>query len=228
MRYLIVITCCIATSIAMGEERALEMLASDIQKKAPNMVREVIIEKYGQADRDVGSGFSIEQWDINGGVLTFHPATGVYFKKNGVIHSLIDTINYAKEALFGCYEMSSLPDHNSHGSSYWLGNLELSGGSYSFKRSRLSYDKELPITENYFFSYPKGMVRIDFASELIKKSKLESIKDGETIATITFYSEDRAANIKYNIVTRKLPKMLFFSREKEVPFKMDKAWGNYW
>ncbi len=228
MRYLILIACCIASSICIGAERAIEILANDIQKKAPHEVREVIVEKYGQANRDIGSGFRIEQWDIHAGILTFHPATGVYFQKDGVIHSLIETTNYVKEALFGSYEMSSLPDHNNHGSSYWLGNLELSDRSYLFKRSRLSYDKELPIRENYFFLHPEGMVKIDFASESITRGKLESIKDGATIATITFSTKDSVAKVKYSMVTRKSPKMLFFASEKGVPFKMDKAWGSYW
>ncbi len=228
MRYTIIIACAIATSNYVVAERALQALVSEIQNKAPNVVREIIVEQYGQGDRDIGSGFRIEQWDINGGVLTFHPATGVYFEENGVLHSLIETTNNVKEAVFGSYEMSSLPDHNNHGTSYWLGNLELLDGGYSFKRSRTSHEKELVIGESYFFLHPSGTALIEYESESIRGNKLENVKDGSAIATITFTSKNNVDTIKYNIVTRKSAKMLFFSRKKGINFKMDKAWGSYW
>lgn len=44
-----------------------------LQGKSSDEIRTAIIDRFGPPTRNVGSGLRIDQWEIAGGVLTFHP-----------------------------------------------------------------------------------------------------------------------------------------------------------
>src|SRR5438874_5189760 len=92
------------------ERSNIEALTGEIQGRERDGVRAVILRRFGPANRNVGSGFRIEQWDIDGGVLTFNPATGPFFTKDAVSRQLLRTNNPVASCLFGSYEMTTLPD----------------------------------------------------------------------------------------------------------------------
>jgi hypothetical protein len=54
----------------------IQKLAADLKGKPAKEVRQEIIKQFGPAQRDIGSGFQIEQWDLYDGVLTFTSADG--------------------------------------------------------------------------------------------------------------------------------------------------------
>jgi hypothetical protein len=102
--------------------KPIRELSASIQGKRPDDVRTAIIERLGPPQRDIGSGYRIEQWDTSGGVLTFHPVTGPTFSdpKTKTYFRLIRTSNPAAGNLLDSYEMTTLPDP---------ANTELDSGS---------------------------------------------------------------------------------------------------
>ena len=113
-----------------GAPKAIQELSSKIQGRPADKVRAAMIEKFGPVQRDVGSGLQIEQWDVAGGVLTFHPLTGPVFSdsKTKQTFRLLRTTNPAGEVLLKGYEMTSLPDPANYGMRSWLGNLKFGPG----------------------------------------------------------------------------------------------------
>jgi hypothetical protein len=88
----------------------IESLTQEVQGKGPEEVRALIVRRFGPPAREVGSGLQIEQWDVDGGTLTFHPLQGPSFNKSGVLTRLIRTTNPAALCLFGSYEMDTEPE----------------------------------------------------------------------------------------------------------------------
>lgn len=91
---------------------AIQELSASIQGKRSDEVRAAIIERLGPPQRNIGSGFRIEQWDTSGGVLTLHPATGPTFSetKTKTLFRLLRTSNPAAANILDSYEMMTLPD----------------------------------------------------------------------------------------------------------------------
>src|SRR4051812_974958 len=83
----------------------IDALIPLLEGKDASQVRALIVRQFGPPAREIGSGFQIEQWDVDGGVLTFHSLLGPTFQKQGVFTRLIRTHNPTSVCLFGNYEM---------------------------------------------------------------------------------------------------------------------------
>ena len=207
-------------------QNVIAELSRNIQNKKPNTVRSIIIDRFGPAKRDVGSGVRIEQWNVADGVLTYHPITGVTFNSHNEITRLIKTTNIVIHNLFGSYEMTTLPDRNNQEGVYWIGNLTLTKERYIFKinRQHISFIDE----NNYFLLNPKGTVQIEYLNGITPENKLEDIKDGTVIARLTFAPQSGISNASYNIVTNIKSMRLYFESIEPLSFEMDRGWDNYW
>jgi hypothetical protein len=205
----------------------VETLKAEIQGKKPDEVRALIIRRFGPPAREVGSGFQIEQWDVDGGVLTFHPLTGPTFSKGGVQTRLIRTTNRAELCLFGSYEMTTLPE-GPNGMEYWLGDVSLATDSrYRFTDSGNNLDHRDGQRDNFFMLHPHGSAQVNYASGVSPKTRLEDLPDGSLVATVRFTAPDRRSSAVYRIVAYRTSMSLVFEGEA-LPFRMEKEWVNYW
>jgi len=142
MRSCLAIGILFAMSLISPGEDVIDSLAREVQGKKPDEVRALIVGRLGQPTRDIGSGISIDQWDVAGGQLTFHPGTGPTFKKDGKIRWLIRTTNPAATCLFGSYQMTTIPDPANHGNCFWTGDLSLrADGKYQYTKKVLNNEK---------------------------------------------------------------------------------------
>jgi hypothetical protein len=204
----------------------IEALIPDVHDKRPNEVRALIVRRLGPPVRDVGSGLRIEQWDVDGGVLTFHPLVGPSFEKDGVHMRLVRTTNRAAACLFGTYEMTTLPE-GPHGLRYWIGNVSLRASRYEYIGTRQNLDHRTGQTDNFFMLHPRGSVRIAWTSGATPDTRLEELADGTCVATATFVPRDNQGNSVYRIVAYRSSMTLAFEREA-MSFQMDRGWVNYW
>jgi hypothetical protein len=107
-----------------------------IAGKLPDEVRALIIGRFGPPAHTFGSGVRIETWDVGGGVLIFHPASGPSFDEGGQRVWLMRTNNPAGLCLYGHYEMAIKPEPPSR-MAYNLGDLYMTwDSSYIFTVSR--------------------------------------------------------------------------------------------
>jgi len=188
----------------------IEALLPELQGQSPEEVRALIIRRLGPPTRDVGSGLQIEQWDVDGGVLTFHPLTGPTFEKNREVIHLISTDNPAALCLFGSYEMVTRPEGR-YGMKYWLGDVSLSADRYTYTDSRNFLEHRDKQGNNFFMLHPNGMVQVKYSSGVTPETRLEDLRDGSLVA----------------IVTNRTSMFLAFEG-KEMQFQMEKDWENYW
>jgi hypothetical protein len=207
----------------------IEVLTEEIQGKNPREVRDLITRRLGPPDRDIGSGFQIEQWDVDGGVLTFHPFAGPTFTREGQVTRLMRTTNPIESCLFGRYEMTTAPDPNNHGTRYWLGNLTLSAkGRYHYEDSGQNLSQRAGQKDNFFLRHSKGSAQIEYAAGLTPRKLLEDVPDGSRVATVTFLAEDGRKSAVFGIITRRGPMDLEFEGPGPLPFRMHTGWKNYW
>jgi hypothetical protein len=206
---------------------SIEALVPKLQGRGPAKVRALIIEKFGPPAREVGSGLRIEQWDVDGGVLTFHPLTGPTFDNGGVCTRLIRTTNLVAQCLFGSYEMVTLPE-GPHGMSYWLGSVSLSSDShYEYTDGRQNPENRAGQRDNFFMLNPAGSTKVRYASDVTPRTRLEDLPDRSTVATVTFVARNRRAGKSYRIVAYRCAMALAFEGEA-MSFQMDRGWVNYW
>ncbi len=87
----------------------------------------MISKRLGPPQRDNGSGVRIEQWDVSGGVLTFHPYTGPTFfnRKAQKFFRLLRTTNPVHANLLQSYEMTTLPDPDDHANALLAGESQI-------------------------------------------------------------------------------------------------------
>jgi hypothetical protein len=207
----------------------VEALTRDIQGKEPDEVRSIIVRRFGPPARDIGSGLRIEQWDVAGGVLTFHPLSGPDFAKDGVSTRLIRTTNLAEDCLFGSYEMMTLPDVANHGARYWLGNVTLSvDGRYRYEDSGQNSAHREDQGDNFFMLYPGGTARVEYADGVAPRTRLEDVATDMRIATVTFTAQDGRTSRAYDIVAYRSRMLLTVESAEPMPFQMHKYWVNYW
>jgi len=225
----------VVASLAIGEmslaggipqSPAIEALIPEIQGKQPEEVRALIVARFGPP-RDLGSGLRIEQWDVDGGALIFHPIEGVTFEKRGKRTRLIRTTNLAASCLFGDYEMVTLPAGR-HGMTYWLGNVSLLANSrYKYADSRQNLDHRAEQGENFFIRHPIGSAQITYAAGVTPETRLEDLPDGAAVATVTFVGHDGRASNAYRVVAYRTSMSLAFAAEA-MSFRLRKGWVNYW
>lgn len=199
-------------------------LAKQFGGKSPDEVRELIVRQFGPHHRDTGSGLSIPQWDVFGGVLTFHPLGGPSFFDPGTkkVTGLVPTHNTVRENLLRSYEMSSRDDHR--GQQHWLGSLEFpSPTTYRFTKSPLSAN-----AKNFFTKYPTGTVVANLARGVADETLLESLEGDVPIAKLIFTSADGQKKAAFSIVSSEQSRSLKFVAPKNNDFEMNKGWENFW
>jgi hypothetical protein len=204
----------------------LRPLIQQVQGKDPGQVRDVIVRQLGPPARDIGSGFQIEQWDVDGGVLTFHTLQGPTFLKHGVLTHLIRTNNPPALCLFGRYEMVTASE-SQYRMKYWLGNVFLSDDCYNYTDSCDNLDHRQKQSNNFFMLHPKGLVQVKYSSGVTPETRLEDLPDDSLVAIVTFATPDRRVSKTYRIVTNRTSMSLAFEGDG-MQFQMTKGWVNYW
>ena len=204
----------------------IKRLTQEVQGKGPAEVRALIVRRFGPPARDVGSGFQIEEWDVDGGILTFHSLEGPTFKKGGVLTRLIRTTNPAALCLFGSYEMDTEPEGYPP-MLYYVGDVSLSADHYRFRDSGSNLDHRDKQKNNFFMLYPDGLVEVKYASGVSAETRLEDLPDGGPVATVTFFAPNRRFSATYRIVANHSAMSLAF-QGKGMPFQLTKGWVNYW
>jgi hypothetical protein len=203
--------------------RDLDPLRAEIQGKKPDEVRALIIRRFGPPAREVGSGFQIEEWDVNGGVLVYHPAVGPSFNKGGDLVWLMHTNNPAGLCLYGQYEMAAKPELPSG-----LGDLYVTwDSSYTFLGSRESSEYRKAHADDFFTLHPTGRVEVRYAPGVTAETRLEDLPDGSLVATLTFVPASGGPSKDYRIIASRTWRKLRLTGEAQ-PFEAEKGWVNYW
>ncbi|MEM8671990.1 MAG: hypothetical protein AAGG48_31015 [Planctomycetota bacterium] len=198
-----------------------------LQGKSPEQIRDMIEKEYGPPDRNVGSGLVIEQWDVDGGTLTFHPLVGPSFDNGQTVVRLMETTNLLKHCLFGSYEMHTLPDAEIHGNQFWIGNVSMTGSKYEFSDSESNLRQRIGQESNYFIKHPVGTVKVSYAENITAETKLEELDNQHVVATLEFSSADGTSHGEFEIVADTKNMRLSFQSEA-IPFRMEKGWVSYW
>jgi hypothetical protein len=214
--------------LAQGPHKTpnIESLTQEVQGKGPEDVRTLIVRRFGPPAREVGSGIQIEQWDVDGGILTFHPFQGPTFQKGGVLTRLVRTTNPAALCLFGRYQMDTGPE-GQFSMFYYLGDVGLSADHYRFTDSGSSLDHRSKQKNNFFMLHPDGLVEVKYASGVSAETRLEDLSDGSPVATVTFSAPNGRFSAAYRIVANRSSMSLAF-QGKVMPFQLRKGWVNYW
>jgi hypothetical protein len=218
-----------ASGISLRLPPQLQQVRSLLQGKSPEDVRKTIIDHFGPAQRDVGSGLRIEQWDVFDGVLTFNPAVGPQFTPKGqrTIH-LITTHNPVRTNLLGSYEMLSLPADTNR-TRFWLGNLRIKPNlTYSYKDSRQFPEKSAQQASNFFYRHPSGTVEIKYAQGVTDETLLETLPTDSVVAWLHFRAGDGDGEQTFTITTREPTRRLVFGAPEPLSFEMDKSWEEFW
>lgn len=204
----------------------IESLTQELEGKGPDDVRALIVRRFGPPARDVGSGIQIEQWDVDGGILTLHPLQGPTFTKGGVLTHLMRTTNPAALCLFGSYEMDTGPE--GHPSMfYYFGDLSLSFDHYKFTDSGSNLDHRSRQKSNFFMLHPDGLVEVKYASGVSAGTRLEDLSNGSPVAMVRFSAPNGPFSATYRIVANRSSMSLAF-QGKGMPFQLTKGWVNYW
>ncbi len=221
----------ILTSCMGGEysEKDITSLTRSIQGKSPWVIHKLFILKFGWPDRTIGSGLKIDQWDIAGGVLTYHPFRGPVFSKNGADTRLVQTNNFVENCIFGSCELTTPPDPANNGTRYWLGNVFISpDGNFHFEDSKQNLTIRSEQTNIFFRSNPDGIVSVKYAIGISKQTRLESLEEGTHVASVLFSSLDGIITQSYDVIShRGLMKLEILSGES-MPFQLFKSWINFW
>jgi len=208
--------------------KAIQTLSASIQGKSSAEVRTAIIERLGPAQRDIGSGLRIEQWDTSDGVLTFNPSSGPIFSdpKAKKVFRLLRTANPVRACLLKSYEMTTLP---SNGTRVWLGNVEFTEDmTYRFTDSGQHPNQRGAQTENFFLLHPTGKVEARYIPPITPDTLLESLAEGTTVAHLTFTSADAKHQATFSITSSERSRRLDFSADKPLSFLMDTSWRSFW
>ena len=75
--------------------------------------------------------------------------------------------------------------------------------------------------------YPSGAVHVDYAEGVEPTTRLESLRDRQPVATLTFLADDSAATTAFVVIA--VPDaMRLVMESRAAPFRMYKGWLNYW
>jgi len=185
--------------------------------------RDLIQRRFGPANRDVGSGERVEQWDVGGGVLQLN-ILGVAFTSGDASTRVNRTTNLAGECVIGSYEMFPLTGS-------YLGTVTISaGGSYHYEPSN-SWDRDAPGQQgNFFMLHSDGIARIDYADGVGPDTRLEdiAIADGQRLARVVFTASDGSSTSPFNVIVTPSAMMLALKPDVSAPFTLTKCWVNYW
>ena len=208
---------------------AINRVRPRLAGKGRDEVLAMLTKEFGPQARDIGSGLSIPQWDMGGGVLQFHPSVGPTFRMKEKTTWLIATHNPAGANIVGNYEMYTLPDPANHGTSFWIGNLKLSAhGTYRYVPG--SIEPQAKEARNFFVDHAEGTYKIAYAGVLNKESLLEDQADRATLATVTFTGKAPTDSAKIQLKVDAAARWLDFAAAGDAPMNcvMQKSWLEYW
>ncbi len=209
----------------------VQKIAAEIRGKSSDDARAAIIERFGRAQRNVGSGIRIEQWDLPEGVLTFHPGTGPTFadRKTKKNFHLIQTKNTAGSNILSSYEMTTVPNPKNFGNTFWIGNLKFGpGAEYHFTDSGQNAGARGTQGQKFFLLHPAGTVEVRYVAPVTADTLLESLAEGATVAHLVFTSADKMDHATFSITSSERSRRLAFGAEKPLPFVMATGWKNFW
>jgi len=208
---------------------AIQELAASIQGKYPEEVHAAIVARFGAAKRDVGSGVRIEEWQVAGGLLEFHPNVGPTFldAKTGQRFWLLRTSNPAAANILQSYEMVTLADPANHGSQFWLGNLTFGPEStYRFIDSGANLEHRAAQIDNFFMLHPDGTVEVRYVGSTKADTLLESLAEGSTVARLVFTSGAHSAT--FSVTSSARERRLAFKADEPLSFELHTGWKKYW
>lgn len=204
---------------------SIQKLAKELQGKKGDEVANAIIKQFGPAARDVGSGVSIQQWDVESGVLTYSLGLARFRPKGGKVVWLTATINKALLALTtDTFEITTLPESQMK---YWLGNLRLKPDStYEFVDSGESLDHRVGQTQNFFIKHYNGRYEIQFAPGCKDDTVLEQLADGTLLCSVTFLSANSGPKVSFDIIVYSSERRLAVStKRRPLVFLMNKGFA---
>jgi len=214
-------------------------LKARIQGKESAEMLAIIQAQFGSPARSIGSGLYIPQWDVTGGVLTFHPWRGPSFSYGTSKVMLIDTQNKVGHNIPGNYQMSTLLDKNRTrfmiSTSFMIGEVILQvGGRYRFKRVEASLADYTKDVSNFFTAHPNGTYTVLYAKTVQESSVMENLPDNTVIATLEFAADpaDKLAGDSHTLDLRiDVPgRTLYFAPHIEPPltYQLEKSWEEFW
>jgi hypothetical protein len=191
---------------------SIQTLANELQGKKGDEVEAAIIKHFGPAARDVGSGVSIRQWDVESGVLTYSLGSARFQTNGGSVVWLTATDSEALQAITDdTFEMTTPPEPEMK---YWLGNLGLKPDStYEFTDSGQNLDHRAGQTQNFFIKHPHGRFGIHYALGCTDNTVLERLTDGTLLCSLSFLPTNSGPETSYDIVVYSSEKRLAFSKK---------------
>jgi hypothetical protein len=214
-----------ANSALTNSPISIQRLAKELQGKKGDEVEAAIIKQFGPAARDVGSGVSIQQWDVESGVLTYSLGLASFRANGGKVVWLTATVNKALLALTDdTFEMYTPPEPQMK---YWLGNLRLKPDStFEFVDSGQSLDHRAGQTQNFFLQHADGRFEIHFAPGCTNETVLERLTDGTFLCSLTFVSANGGPQASYDIIVYSSERRLAFSTKRQpLLFLMEKGFA---
>jgi hypothetical protein len=214
-----------ANSALTHSPTSIQRLARELQGKKGEAAEAAIIKQFGPAARDVGSGVSIQQWDVESGILTYSLGLASFRANGGKVVWLTATVNKALLALTDdTFEMYTPPERQMQ---YWLGNLRLKPDStFEFVDSGQSLDHRAGQTQNFFLKHADGRFEIHFAPGCTNDTVLERLTDGTFLCSLTFRSANGSPQASYDIVVYSSERRLAFStKSRPLVFLMYKSFA---
>ncbi len=219
----------------------IAQLKSKIQGKKSDEVLAIIRAQFGMETRSTGSGIYMPQWDIGGGVLTFHPYRGPNFSRgtpnypwvypsSGVM--LIDTHNSVSDNLPGTYTMSTLL--NDYRTRFVVGQVALFGGKYRFEPITETLAYSVKDVSNFFTAYPSGTCRTVYPKNVKQSSMMENLADQSVIVRLEFVAEPAnkpaGATLSLDLRIDVRQRTLYFAPRIESPltYQLEKSWKEFW
>jgi hypothetical protein len=167
---------------------ALRPLVDEIKGKSPYEVEKISRTRLGEPTRDIGSGVSILQWELQGGTWTVHQLAGASWRYREAKRptfaqvTLIENKRIKEAVPSASYEMTSLPT-GKYGSKTWWGNIKLKDGQYKFIPSSAAAgdsdaNKNHPCPGCFLFANPTGTYALTYvvdSNKLFKEFKQKTV-----------------------------------------------------
>lgn len=202
---------------------SVQKLGEEIRDKKGDEVSTAIAKRFGPPARDVGSGVSIQQWDVESGVLTYSLGLVSFLAKGRKVW-LTQTVNKALPTITAdTFEKYTLPEPQIR---YWIGNLSLRPDSgFKFVDSGESLDHRANQSQNFFMEHPAGRFAVRYAAGCSADTVLERLPEATLVCSLTFFPADGSPEASYDIIAYPSERRLAFSAKKrQLMFLMEKGW----
>jgi hypothetical protein len=202
---------------------SIQNLAKEVQGKVNNDVRAAIVKRFGPPTRDVGSGVSIEQWNIESGVLTYSLGLASFWRSGRKVW-VTQTANKALPTLTeNTFEMYTKAEPQLK---YWIGNVSLKPDlSFEFVDSGQSPDHRTRQSQNFFIKHPAGRFAIQFSAGCSADTILERLPEATVFCNLTFSPADGSPPASYDIIVYPSSRLLAFrTRKRPLTFLLEKGW----